>query len=341
MKRRKLGKVWSYEFHEQRLEKLQVEIRDHGLEGIVKISHRDVCEGGFLVDGKSPNAEAIFLDLPAPWLALPHLTRSLPGITDSSPGDVKKEETKPFISPLNPNSTVYLCTFSPCIEQVQRTISVMRQLGWVDIEMVQLSQQRFEIRRERIGIDNGAQRGLSTSPASVDEAVSRLMEVEGNFKAYHDGGNKVEIKTNKRDRRERNPNGRDKIMESLVERKLYKEGRLVCRTEPEVKVHTSYLVFAVLPMEWTEEDEMRVSEVWEGRVRLDVDGEDQEEGEMIGLSKRQIKKAERERMKERVAAKAVDATVDKAETYGGVETNTGKAGSDIKEDVDACSVSGN
>ena len=83
-KKRKLGKVWSFEFHEQRYEKLQKEIKDHGLEGIVQITHRDVCENGFLLDGKSPNADAIFLDLPAPWLALPHLTRSPPPLPTKS-----------------------------------------------------------------------------------------------------------------------------------------------------------------------------------------------------------------------------------------------------------------
>ncbi len=309
-KKRKLGKVWSYEFHEQRHEKLQVEIKDHGLEGIVQITHRDVCENGFLVEGESPNAEAIFLDLPAPWLALPHLVRSPPRkpAKSSISGEVNAEsesgKEKEWKSPLNPNSTVYLCTFSPCIEQVQRTISAMRQLGWVDIEMVQLSQKRFEIRRERIGIDNGAQRGLSTTPASVEEALARLIEVEGNFQTFHENGSNTQIKkaNGKGKDKGKNPNGRDKILESLVERKVFKEGKLVSRTEPEVKVHTSYLVFAVLPMEWTEEDERKANEVWEGKVRMDDDVEDGDGvGRMIGMSKRQIKKAERAAMKERVA----------------------------------------
>jgi tRNA (adenine57-N1/adenine58-N1)-methyltransferase len=72
-KGRKLGKVWSFEFHEQRTRKLEEEIRDHRLEGIIQITHRDVCEDGFHVDGPSetgdmcPKADAVFLDLPAPW----------------------------------------------------------------------------------------------------------------------------------------------------------------------------------------------------------------------------------------------------------------------------------
>ena len=45
------------------------------------------------------------------------------------------------------------------------------------------------------------------------------------------------------------------IQEALKSRKIYKEGRLVHRTESDMKTHTSYLVFAVLPREWSEEDE--------------------------------------------------------------------------------------
>lgn len=78
------GKVWSYEFHEERVGKLREEIRRHELDGLVEITHRDVCKDGFLVSPKkedgseddateekvSPGATAIFLDLPAPWYVL-------------------------------------------------------------------------------------------------------------------------------------------------------------------------------------------------------------------------------------------------------------------------------
>ncbi|KAH6724747.1 tRNA methyltransferase complex GCD14 subunit-domain-containing protein [Leptodontidium sp. MPI-SDFR-AT-0119] len=282
----KSGKVWSFEFHAQRHEKLQEEIQAHGLENTVQITHRDVCEGGFLVDGKSPNAESVFLDLPAPWLALPHLSRSKP---TSSPTDT------PFVSPLSPTAPVHICTFSPCIEQVQRTVSVMRQLGWVDIEMVEMAQKRFEIRRERIGMDNGAQRGLQLTPASVDEAVTRLKEVEGTFKSFHENGEKVDSVK----KAHVNPNSREKLMESLIEKKMYKEGNLIHRTEPDVKTHTSYLVFAVLPREWSEEDERLAREKWPILLRKEDDG-----GKVIGMSRKQLKKAERQAMKDAADAEA-------------------------------------
>lgn len=299
------GKVWSFEFHEQRHQKLEEEIKEHGLDGIVQITHRDVCENGFLVEDQSPKADAIFLDLPAPWLALPHLTRSTPPPPKSSRGPSEaatptangSSETpaKAFLSALNPSAPIHLCTFSPCIEQVQRTISAMRKLGWVDIEMVELSQKRFEIRRERIGIENGVQRGLQTTPASVDEALARLIEVEGTFKTFHETGEKMEGK--KRDKV--NPNNREKIIESLVDRKVYKEGNLVHRSEPEIKTHTSYLVFAVLPQEWSAEDEERARAKWAVKIR--TDGE-KENGEVIGISRRQMKKAERQAQKDKAAA---------------------------------------
>ena len=55
---------------------------------------------------------------------------------------------------------------------------------------------------------------------------------------------------------------KEKIKVEAEGRKLYKEGNLVHRTEPEVKTHTSYLVFATLPREWSEDDEKTVSEMW-------------------------------------------------------------------------------
>ncbi|KAL3422890.1 tRNA methyltransferase complex GCD14 subunit [Phlyctema vagabunda] len=303
-KKRKLGKVWSFEFHEQRHEKLVEEIRDHNMDGVVELTHRDVCEKGFLVDGKSPNADSIFLDLPAPWLALPHLARSRPPPIPAKAGEpVRAEEeiTEPFISPLNPDKPIHLCTFSPCIEQVQRTVSVMRRLGWTEISMVEIAHKRFDIRRERVGIDHGAQRGLQTTPANVDEALARLIEVEGNFQAFYaseKGGEQEGSRPKKSNKPKENPNNRAKLMESLIERKVYKEGRLTHKTEPDIKTHTSYLVFAILPMEWTAEDEERARSKWAVKIRS-TNGE----SETTNLSKRQLKKAARQATKDKAAAK--------------------------------------
>ncbi|KAI9869878.1 MAG: tRNA (adenine-N(1)-)-methyltransferase catalytic subunit trm61, partial [Pleopsidium flavum] len=340
-KRKRTGKVWSYEFHEQRVDKLKTEIREHGLDGIVQVEYRDVCQDGFLLSQKEqysngdapggpaaaiePQADAIFLDLPAPWLALRHLTRSrvLPRTPDkvtetsatngTDPGQrndssnptmddsrqyldsVRSSDTGKlsFDSPLDPRTTVRLCTFSPCIEQVQRTISTLRQLGWLEIEMVEIAAKRVEIRRERVGLHEEGLQGVNASPASVTEAVKRLREIEGRFKSFHDDSSQPPANTEPKtvhssasslaanvSKQQRLGNIRD----ALPDRKLYKEGRLVHRAEQELKTHTSYLVFALLPREWMAEDEENCHQRWAPKAQIIAkDG--------VNMSRRQMKRA--------------------------------------------------
>ncbi|KAK4500472.1 hypothetical protein PRZ48_008661 [Zasmidium cellare] len=249
-KRQSQGKVYSYEFHEPRVQTLRDEIRDHALEGIVELTHRDVCNEGFILqDNTPPSVDAIFLDLPAPWQALKHLSRSTPN------------------SPLNPHSAVHLCTFSPCIEQVMATVSALRKAGWTEINMIEVQHKRIDVRRERVGLKEEGLRGVNASAASVDEAIGRLREVETKLsdfnasRAVTNSANREEITTNTSGQKHPSKQERlDRIKREAEERKLYKEGNLVHRTVPEVKTHTSYLVFAVLPRDWNEDDEKRCGE---------------------------------------------------------------------------------
>lgn len=315
------GKVYSFEFHKQRLESLGAEIEEHGLNGVVELTHRDVCSDGFMLgeNGEySPRANAIFLDLPAPWLALTHLTRRLrrkekssskgkphppasqlsdatdamidgtlaatPPTTVSTPPSSESPTSLPIPIPsplvrsaVDASTTVHICTFSPCIEQVQRTISTLRSLGWHSISMVELSSRRIEVHRQRVGLQEEGLRGVDPSPASVEEAVSRLREVEGRSAHFHEierrrkakDAGPVNADVKMQDTNEAGDGGyvskaerleRIKLQEK--ERKLYKEGRLIHRSEMELKAHTSYLVFAFLPQEWSDEDEKRTQEIW-------------------------------------------------------------------------------
>ena len=238
------GKVYSYEFHEPRVQTLQQEIHSHGLDGVIHLTRRDVCAQGFgfpenSISDTHPsvNAKAIFLDLPAPWLALPHLTRSTPD------------------SPLHPDCAIHLCTFSPCIEQVMATVSTLRKAGWMEISMVEVQHKRLDVRRERVGLQEEGLRGVNASAANVAEAMTRLREVESKLSDFHAKREAESSIPSKHARLER-------IKKEAEERKLYLAGNLVHRTEPEVKTHTSYLVFAILPREWTEEDERRCMEKW-------------------------------------------------------------------------------
>ncbi len=103
---------------------------------------------------------------------------------------------------------------------------------------------------------------MNATAATVEEAVARLKEVEASTKEFHE--------------------------------KIFNEGRLVHRSEPELKTHTSYLVFAVLPREWTEEDEEACTERWPPRV--DMGTKD------ASKSRRQMKREAKRRAEEREAS---------------------------------------
>lgn len=71
-----------------------------GISSLVTVEVRDIQGEGF-PEKLSGLADSVFLDLPQPWLAVPSAAKML-----------KQDGV--------------LCSFSPCIEQVQRTCEVLR-----------------------------------------------------------------------------------------------------------------------------------------------------------------------------------------------------------------------
>ena len=89
------GSVRTFEFNEVRAQKARDEFEMNGLtEPLVVPRYRDVCGEGF---GMSKEADAIFLDLPEPWLAVDHAIEAC-------------------------KHGARFCSYSPCIEQVQKTV---------------------------------------------------------------------------------------------------------------------------------------------------------------------------------------------------------------------------
>ncbi|KAI2470246.1 tRNA methyltransferase complex GCD14 subunit [Annulohypoxylon bovei var. microspora] len=301
------GKVFSFEYNQDRYEKMRQEINDHRLDRLVQITHRDVYNDGFLVDGESPEAECVFLDLPAPWKALPHLSRQkpTPSQISSSELDNLDDADSEWKSPLHAGRTAYLCTFSPCIEQVTKTIDVMRRLGWMDIEMVEVAHRRINVMRERVGLNIPAgERGSSQTAANVTEAITKLKEIEGRFKNQRAQTRDVDLDVDMDEDEEvannnnKPINGKSKTnspsdeAEDATSIKPWMAGRLIHRTESELKTHTSYLVFAVLPQEWSEAQEAAAFANWpcgkESKVigSLDKEARKREKREMLQGKKR-------------------------------------------------------
>ena len=116
------GHVHTFEFHEQRAHKVKQEIQTHKLEHLVTCTHRDVCLDGFKVE-RDMLADAVFLDLPAPWDAIPQATKVM----------------KPCAR---------ICCFSPCIEQVSRTIDALKEHSFKDISLFTCNLQEMEVKRD-------------------------------------------------------------------------------------------------------------------------------------------------------------------------------------------------
>ncbi|PHH80902.1 hypothetical protein CDD80_5822 [Ophiocordyceps camponoti-rufipedis] len=288
------GRVFSFEFHEPRFRKMQEEIRDHSLEGVVRITHRDVYRQGFLVDdGRSPKATAVFLDLPAPWEALHHLSRRrMRKGGEESDGD--DDNDGGWTSPLDAEQSVYICTFSPCIEQVTRTVAELRALGWTDIDMVEIAHKRLNVMRDRVGVNVPGEKGCNTTAADVDEAVAKLKEDLKRTQEFHKAQHSnpvVAPKPEPQDEQTTRSNGAT----PEDTKPTFMQGSIVHRAEAELKTHTSYLVFAILPREWDADAEAAALAKWpcgqEGRTigNLDKKTRKEEKRLMLASKKKRVK----------------------------------------------------
>lgn len=115
------GKVFSFEFHEARAAAAETDFEKLGISAVVKVSHGvNVVNEGFtgVPDG---SADAVFLDLPAPYLVVDEIARVL-----------------------KPNGTV--CMFSPCIEQAQRSCDKFRERNFHSVRTITAPVRTYETR---------------------------------------------------------------------------------------------------------------------------------------------------------------------------------------------------
>jgi len=129
--------------------------------------------------------------------------------------------------------------------------------------MVEVQHKRIDVRRERIGLQEEGLRGVNAVPASVEEAVGRLRQLEDSQAEFHKKQNATQDAPDNKHKKKGNPEGTLSAKQARAEmnkrelgqRKVWKEGVLCHRSEPELKTHTSYLVFAILPQTWPADDE--------------------------------------------------------------------------------------
>ncbi|RDX93821.1 tRNA (adenine(58)-N(1))-methyltransferase catalytic subunit TRMT61A, partial [Mucuna pruriens] len=130
------GHVYTFDFHEQRAGSARDDFGRTGLSSLVTVGVRDIQGEGF-PDEFTGLADAVFLDLPQPWLAIPSAAKML-----------KQDGT--------------LCSFSPCIEQVQRSSEVL-QTSFTDIRTFEVLLRTYEVREEKLESTDGDGNGSNGS----------------------------------------------------------------------------------------------------------------------------------------------------------------------------------
>lgn len=129
-----IGKVNTFEFHQERADIAAKEFKQHGLGHIVTVTHRNIEQDGF-PDTFHSRVDAVFLDLPSPWKAILSAGKCL-----------------------RPDGL--FCGFSPCIEQVQKTCESLNAHGFRDIRMIELLLKDYDVCLE---YQNHSVEGLLTS----------------------------------------------------------------------------------------------------------------------------------------------------------------------------------
>jgi tRNA (adenine57-N1/adenine58-N1)-methyltransferase len=114
------GHVHTFEFNEHRAKVAAAEFIKNELDQVVTVSHRDICGEGF-PSALNGLADAVFLDVPNPWLAINHAKRAL-------------------------KAGGRLCTYSPCIEQVQRSCAAFEKEEFHSIQTIEVRLRQLDVK---------------------------------------------------------------------------------------------------------------------------------------------------------------------------------------------------
>eukprot|EP00615_Pteridomonas_danica_P010627 CAMPEP_0114352970 /NCGR_PEP_ID=MMETSP0101-20121206/18326_1 /TAXON_ID=38822 ORGANISM="Pteridomonas danica, Strain PT" /NCGR_SAMPLE_ID=MMETSP0101 /ASSEMBLY_ACC=CAM_ASM_000211 /LENGTH=364 /DNA_ID=CAMNT_0001493599 /DNA_START=206 /DNA_END=1300 /DNA_ORIENTATION=+ len=123
------GHLYTFEFNQVRALAAIEEFKQNKLSDMVTVTHRDVCSKGLSNQedenyGFAPlgpqSVDAVFLDLPEPWLAIPQANKIL-------------------------KYNKRLCSYSPCIEQTQKTCIALRANGFHSIKTIETRLKTYDV----------------------------------------------------------------------------------------------------------------------------------------------------------------------------------------------------
>ena len=111
------GKIFSYDIREEGLKAAEKNLKRAGLSDFVELKLKDVVAG---IDER--DVDAVVLDLAVPWLVVPQAYEAL-----------------------KPSGTIV--SFSPTIDQVVKTVEVLREYNFVSIETFECIMRGMQIER--------------------------------------------------------------------------------------------------------------------------------------------------------------------------------------------------
>lgn len=208
------GKVATFDYHEERVGLARKDFERHGIDHVVDVTHRDTQRDGFPEEyiGK---ADAVFLDLPMPWLVIGSAAACL-----------------------RPDGMV--CSFSPCIEQVQRTCDALNSNGFKDIQTMEILLREHQIVKEGLlstidlmYIQQGRRAKAATKNAEGPPEKKKV-------KLSEDADNHSNANGTNSEKQEGHATGK----EEANNKKKKPEKELMSKPVFAAKGHTGYLTFA-------------------------------------------------------------------------------------------------
>jgi len=225
------GHLYTFEFHEQRAQKAREDFVLNKIDHLITVTCRDVLKNGFGLEADI--ADAVFLDLPAPWDVVANAHKIL-------------------------RSDGAFCSFSPCIEQVQMTAEELRKFNFYDIKTIECLLRVYDVKSSHADVfDFSITNPINSNTTSKSKDKLKEEQIEMEIEDQNDdddddesGPSKddedlsddesatmTEKLTNKRKRSE-------ELRPTTKRTKKKKKEILLVKPFTEAKGHTGFLTFA-------------------------------------------------------------------------------------------------
>lgn len=229
------GRIFTFDFHEQRGLKAVDDFKQLGIKHLVNVhAGVDVLKQGF-INVDDGIADAVFLDLPMPYEMGPEISRVL-----------------------RPNGRV--CLFSPCVEQVQKSCDMLRNMDFHSIATVTCPVKTYETREMKLETPGFDQLKLETPKENgADPSEGESSELPPNKRRrpndqIEDATNATSVNAGQSEKWHRlrsRTAGAERLAIGAMEGQGRHVGRVIrpnirlhSKPFPSMKGHTSFLTFA-------------------------------------------------------------------------------------------------